>query len=299
MTLSTWGFGPWGSIPWGLGMSGSPASVDLQSAIAVRENVVRPFFTAELGFTGLLGPDDAGDPDHYIVSPVAGTVGSDSLPCRPVLVLLAEDVDDQGHPGTVVDLTVDRPFSPYPAQYLVTVNNLVSLDSGILNPSNASATFFGSFMPAPDLQVDGSLPTRDIAHPDTLTAQLDPLPDAGNELVLGTIPVDASGDYGIDEGIVSLTKRVFRRVLTARDRFLHARGYGAGASTFLKLLARASTRQAFASEAEAQLRQEPDVAAARVRVVSDDLQPDLGRFTILVRPKVGRPVKLDVPFRAV
>lgn len=299
MTQSTWGFGPWGMIPWGLGLGGAPASTYLQAAIAVRENVVRLYLTVELEFTGLFGPNDAGDATHYVITPIAGTIGRDGLPCRPVIAVLAENVDDAGHPGTVVDVTVDRPFSSFSAQYNVAVSNLVSLDPVVLNPSNASATFFGSYMPAADLSIDGSLPTRDFAHPDTLTAELDPLPEAGSEDILGTIPIDSTGDYAVDEGSVNLAKRVFRRLLTTKNKFLHAKGYGASAPNFLKMLARAATRQSFAAEAEAQIRQEPDVAAAVVRVVADTLQPDLGRFQVLVKPKVGRPVKVDVPFQAV
>lgn len=302
MTVSGWGEGSWGEVPWGLGVPGSPVpppSTYLIAAIAVRENVVRLYFTAELEFTGLFGPNDAGDPTHYIITPVAGTFGRDGLPCRSVSPIVAADVDDEGHPGTVIDVTVDRPFSPYPAAYTVSVNNLVSVDSGVLNPSNSTATYFGSKQPPADLAPDGATPSRDIAHPDTLFAELDPLPDAGDESVLGSIPVDSTGDYAFDEGLTSLAKRVFRRFVTATSAFLHASGYGVGVGGHLKKLATPAVRQAIAAAAESQIALEPDVAAVSVRATFDPLAPSLGRFVVLVRPKVGQPRRFDVPFEIV
>lgn len=290
-----WGTGPWGMFPWGGGFA--PESAQLAEAVAVRENVVRAFFSAELEFTGLLGTNDAGDPSHYSVAPTPGTVGSDGLPARPVTAILAELVDDAGFPGTIVDLTLDRRLSPYPAAYDLTVHDLVTLASVLLTPVNAHAAFPGVQQPPPQLTVDQALPTRDFAHPDTLSGELDPLPSAGDPNVLGTIPVGSDGDYAVDAGVQNLKKRIFRRLTTTKSRFLHlGAGYGVGVQNFLKLLATAGVRQQIAADAQAQIAQEPGVKKVVVKMLFDPAVPELTRLVVLVRPTAGKPVRIDAPF---
>lgn len=291
-----WGSGPWGAFPWGLGGGAAPASANLSLAIAVRENVVELFFTAELEITGVLGANDAGDPLHYTITPVAGSVGYDGLPARTVTVLKVENVEDEGHAGTILDLTLDRALSPFPARYLVTVQNLVTLTLVVLTPSNASANFYGVKQPERDPTPEGILPSRDIAHPDTLSSALDPLPNATDPLVLGTIPVDSSGDYATDEGIASMRKRIFRRLFALPNRFVHlGAGYGAGIQAFLKMISSPTVRQKVATAAEAQIGQEPDVAKVKVKIQFDRNRPDIARFVVLVKPTVGAPRRFDVP----
>jgi len=299
MPDSGWGSAPWGGFPWGLAGGVTPASVELAEAVAIRENMVQLFFVEELEFTGLLGLNDASDPTHYAVTPVAGTIGSDGLPARSVGVLLVENVADGGIPGSIVNLTLDRPLSPYPAQYLVTVQNLVTIPMTVLNPTNANATFFGTQQPAPNLTVQQSLPSRDIAHPDTLEAALDPLPNAQDPTVLGSIPTGSDGDYAFDEGIVNLKKRVFRRLTTTKGRFLHlGASYGVGVQNYLKRLNIPSVRQQIAADAESQISQEPDVQKVKVRVVVSVDVPEQSRFVILIKPVAGKPVRFDAPLIA-
>ena len=144
MTLpapSGWGGGRWGSTGWG------GAEVDdlrLVSATAVRENAVRLVFNYAPFFDGLLSPNDASNARRYSVVGVAGTQGLDQLPVRPVGVLFAQVADVVESAGTILDVFVDRPFSPYPAQYIVGVNNLLSFGSSLpLDPAFASIKFFG------------------------------------------------------------------------------------------------------------------------------------------------------------
>lgn len=298
MPSTGWGSQPWAQFPWGLGGGLTPSSAELSAAVPIRENVVQLFFTAELVFTGLNDFDDAGDPSHYSISPVPGTKGSDGLPARKVTAVLVDSVEPggEGIPGTVLNLTLDRPMSPYPAQYTVTVQNLVTIDSIPLNPLNATATFFGTQQPPPELTVEQALPTRDFSHPDTLEAQLDPLPGAGDPQLLGAFPVGSDGDYAADAGVVNLKKRIFRRLTTTKGRFLHlGSAYGVGAQNFLKLLATAGVRQQIAADAQAQIAQEPDVRKVVVRTVFDPTVPELTRFVILVQPTAGKPVRFDAP----
>jgi hypothetical protein len=260
--------------------------------------VVQLFFTAELQFTGLNDFNDAGDPSHYVITPVAGTVGSDGLPARPVTAVLVESVEPGGSgiPGTILNLILDRPLSPYPAEYLVVVENLVTIDFIPLDPMNSNATFLGTQQPPPQLTVDQALPTRDFAHPDTLEAQLDPLPSAGDPAVLGTFPVGSDGDYAADSGTPNLKKRIYRRITTTKNRFLHlGNGYGVGVQNFSKMLATAGVRQQIAADLQAQIAQEPDVKKVAVRMVFDPAFPELTRIVVLVRPTAGKPVRFDAP----
>jgi hypothetical protein len=287
-----WGSGPWGVFPWaGLGPTDVPVSPALSNAFAIRENVVQLFFSLDLVVTGLLDSNDAGDPLHYVVTPDTSTIGYDGLPARTVGVIRVDLVDDQGLAGTILNLILDRPLSPYPALYDVTVHDLVGL-----SPANAHATFYGVRQPFRDPTPDGLLPSRDIAHPDTLSSALDPLPNGTDPLVLGTIPVDSSGDYAFDEGIASLRKRVFRRMLSIPGSFLHlGNAYGVGTASFLKLLASPANRQKIATAAEAQIRQEPDVSRVKVKIQYDPATPQLARYVVLVKPVVGAAKRFDVP----
>lgn len=286
-----WGFGPWGAVEWG---GGTIAELRLLGAQPYRENVVRLTFNVAPAFVGDLGPNDAYDPDRYDIVPIAGTMPDGSDP-RPVYPIVIESVPLAGSLGTIVDVTVDRRFSPYPAQYRISVNQLVSVYGGILTAT--SAQFDGMLQGEPPPRRDLKVPSRDIANPQTRSALFDPLPVTDDELILGTIPVDDQGDYAFDEGITNLKKRIFRRVVTRKGAFAHLPEYGVGLPQQLKRLSTVSARAELAAETQKQIAEEPDVERVAVRVIADPQKPSLFRLRIRVKAKVSEaPVDVDVPF---
>lgn len=290
-----WGLGPWGQTQWGLGDAFVPALL-LLGARAVRENLVRLSFTLPPTFSFLLDAHDASNPERYSIAPVGGTFGLDELPCRPVAFARAEPAASNGGTALEVDLTTDRPLSPFPARYVVATEGLQAgaLD---LDPCASSAQCLGLLQLVRQPSLDNPIPSRDFAHPDNRFAAEDPLPNADDPLALGTIPVDATGDYAFDEGLANLQKRVFRRVFTRRNGFVHLPGYGVGLAGEVKRLSSVSQRQRIAADAETQIRQEPDVVACRVVIVNDPSLPGLARFNLLVKSKHLGAVVFDVPVR--
>lgn len=165
MTTSGWGGGRWGTSPWG---GAEVDDLQLLSAIAIRENAIRLTFNYAPFIDGLLSPNDASNKNRYGLVVVGGTQGLDDLPVRPVNVLYAEAVAVGGSLGTVLDVWVDRPFSPYPAQYRVSVNNLVAAGSGLpIDPAFASFLFHGVLRMAVPNTSEAAVPGRDFANPYT------------------------------------------------------------------------------------------------------------------------------------
>lgn len=72
---------------------------------------------------------------------------------------------------------------------------------------------------------------------------------------------DSTGDIGIQTGLESLRKRLYRRLTTAPGGFKHL-GDAYGVDVGIKTLARSGELQKLANRAAAQAREEPDVTAA-------------------------------------
>ena len=288
----SWGSGGWGNIPWG---GGSAGTLDLVDALAIRENVVRVSFSNPVYFSGLLDAGDASRVEKYQVLFVPGTIGLDGEQVRPVTVVDAQlAVEDGLTNPAILDLTVDRPMTAYPALYLVTVTDVFSDDLVVSVTGSLQVQAVYKLIAA--AQLDTTKQSADIANPQTLAAMLDPLPDTTDPQVLGTITYDDSGDYAFDEGVTNLKKRVIRRLVTRKNAYAHLPGYGVGVPDYQKRLATASTQAFLAADAEAQIGQEPDVAKARVTVVADRAFPNLVRFRVAIIPKSGPPTRFDVPF---
>jgi phage baseplate assembly protein W len=286
------GSGGWGDSPWGSGDD----ELRLLSALAVRENAVRLTFSAPPLFNGILDAHDASNPARYNFVPVPGTIGSDGLPARPVFAVSAAEV---GGGGAQIDVTLDRPMSPYPAVYIASVNGLVTSESELLLAIGATSTlFFGVHRFVPPPSTDTAIPSRDVANPQTRAALTGPEAlSYTNDSVLGTIPVDSSGDYAFDAGLTNLKKRIYRRLITSKGRFGHLPEYGIGVPDQIKKLNSAAVRQQVVAEAEKQISQEPDVEQVRVTIVSDPASPSIVRFRIKVRAKFSQaPFDVDIPF---
>lgn len=286
-----WGQGPWGLNQWG---GGGQADLRLESARAIRDNVVRLFFNAPPLFTGILDPSDASNPDRYQILAVPGT-GAEGTDPRTVSIVEAAIADVEGAGGSAIDVTLDRPMSGFPAQYTIVVNQLVVAGTG--GPLEAGFTSFtfpalAAFAPPPAR--DQLIPSRDIANPQTLEATQQPL----MLTELGGIVVDERGDYAFDQGVVNLKKRIFRRLVTGKGRFNHLPEYGVGLLEQLKKLSLQGNRREIAEDARAQISREPEVEDVSVEVVNDAQEPSLLRLRVRVRASKlsSEAIDMDIPF---
>ncbi len=281
----------WGGSAWSDENFANGDPFGVIAATVVAENLLRVEFNKAVYASALLDDGDATDQRSYAVATVPSSVGSDGLAPRPVTVFqaaLSAGVLNAG--GRFVDLTLDRPMSPFPSLYVLSVNNVRSL--GGLQPAIDSArgvaryfSVYRSIVPnLPELIV----PSRDIANPSAYSANSD------SSVALGNFIVQA-GDYGTDEGLVSLKKRIFRRLTTRKGAFAHAPTYGVGLKEDLKRLALPSTRQRLCAEAERQIAQEPEVRRVRVTLEEQDAASGVFRYVILVQTVTGMNAKFLSP----
>ena len=288
------GLTPWGGGPWGLGGAGS---LQLLTALAIRENVVRLTFNEAPIFTGVLDPHDGSDSERYVITPMPGTMPDGGDP-RPVTTIIVTQVREAMALGLIIDVTVDRPFDGYPGRYLVAVNQLVSSSSGVLlDPLHSSLAFDGLVQVSTPKTLDVAVPIRDFANPQTLSGLLDPLPSTTDVGLLGSIPMGGDGDYAFDEGITSYKKRLLRRLTSAKNRFAHLPGYGLGPGAKLKQLGKQSVRAAFEADARQQVMQEPETVEASANLIVDPNVPGLWRLKLRIKCKLSSdPLELNVPF---
>lgn len=260
-------------------------TISLVGSLAIRENVVRLTFDAVPYFSAVLDPGDASDPARYTITAKVDTIGSDGLAPRGVFSAMAEKVSSK-----VIHLWTDRKLSPYPSLYTVALNGI--LEDGTLDPLSVYQSEFyglraGRVVPTPDRAISNA----DLANPQTLSGALDPLA-LPTDSVLGTLPVDDTGDLAKDEGLQSFKKRVLRRLATRKGRFRHLPGYGTLALESVKHLARPGLMQAIAADAEEQIRQEPETVAVKVQIVT---QGAIAYYRIRVRCSFGQTVDMTAP----
>lgn len=294
--MGAWGAGAgWGLTGWGGGDAGD--ALQLLLALAIRENVVRLYFNTPPRFTELLDPSDAANPARYAVTPLDGTFGADELPTRAVSPALIAQVVEPGAAGTQIDVTVDRPFSPYPGRYRVSTNQLVTAAGGALLDEAYSSTVFdavarGLLPPLPSLVMG----RRDIANPQVLAAFTSAATDDEAAALLATFVVDETGDYATDQGEASYRKRVFRRLTTRKGRFAHLPTYGVGVPGAVKQIGRAGVREALAAEAEAQIRLEPETRDVQVTIERSLDRPELTILRVRARTIAGETMDMNVPY---
>jgi hypothetical protein len=253
-------------------------------AVAIRENVVRLFFSAAVKYTRWCDRGDASRLGCYSVAAIGGT-GIDGLPAREVSPAAVDLVPDAG--SRQIDLTVDRAFSPYGVLYEVTATRILSESGLMLGVGANSAQFQGLQKGMPSSLVEHSVATGDVANPQTLGALFDPLPEAGrrSDALLGTYRADGTGDLARDVGLTSFKKRIFRRLTTKKGRFGHLPGYGVAIVDGVKMLSRPGVTTALAAEAEEQIRMEPETESVAVRVLDGQggagrVQPDGGGWCL-------------------
>ena len=298
-TGGSWGSGSWGYGSWGGGGGGT---LSLVGITAVRENVFRVEFSVPVYWTGILDPNDASPTTKWSITAVAGTVGMDGSPVRPLSVAEVylpglEDGVSREDFGRFIDVVCDRPMTPFPAQYEIGMTDIYAEDllSNITADSYRLPAVFKRIEPP---QIDFPVRSRDIANPQTRSAMDESLADPNNILNLGTIVVDDTGAYAFDDSLVNLRKRVIRRLVTIKGAFAHLPGYGVGIPAYGKKLGVSAVVADIAAQAEVQIALEPDVAKVKVRPVLDQNVPGLVRFQVLVRPRDGQTQRFDVPFNS-
>jgi hypothetical protein len=287
-----WGSGSWGASSWG----GGSGSFALVAVTAHRENVFRVEFSSPVYFSTYLDPPDASLESHWAIAPVAGTVGMNGQAARPLGVAAVRlPLEQDGVPiadvGRFVDVVSDRPMTPDPAIYELSVIDVYSLDLSEVVSGSAFVPAVYRLIQPPTL--DALSPSRDVAYVAPSAASTGTVSDA---LVLGTYGVDSTGDVALDEGDADLRKRAVRRLITRKSSFAHLPGYGVGLTSFGKQLGRAATVAQIVADAESQLLEEPDVAKAKCSLKKDPQKPNLWRFRAQIQPR-GRPrvVTIEVP----
>lgn len=291
--LAGYGIGPFGTMPFGTNLP-PDAPLALLSMLAIRENVIRLEFNVTPRYTRLRDPNDAADPRRYVVTAVEGTRGRDDLPTRGVRPIQVDQVP--GYPN-LLDLVLDRPMSPAPGQYDVTISGLVSGFTGDPLPPSTTRTT-AVFKGVPPMLADIAFNVRDIANPQARTGIYDPLPvSSGQELdgLLGVYPIDSQNDFAFDEGLASYRKRIIRRLTTRKNGYAHLPGYGIDTLKSVKTLARAGVREFIAQDAESQIRMEPETVDVSVSIVINPARPDVALYRIRVRSKFGPLPSFDVP----
>jgi hypothetical protein len=286
-----WGSGAWGSSPWG----GAVVGLAAVSVVAVAENVLQVTFSSPVYLSGLGDPPDASQAALWSVQPVAGTVGYDGQPARAVSVVQVAVAALPGLYGTMLNLTLDRSMSPYPAQYAVAnAGNLYSADLSQLLAPGALGTAYGVLLELKPADVTAAAPARDMANPNTLSAAQ--ASNISNPLVtpLGSFGYADTGDYANESGDTAYQMRIFRRLFTRKNGFKFLPGYGVGIPSYAKKLARPSRRAQMAADAEQQIKQEPETAQCTVTARLDPNRPALTRVGIYVVKKSGETKRYSV-----
>lgn len=237
-----------------------------------------------VNYTDVRGFVDAADPKNYVITPVEGTIGDDGLPARPVFVTRVDRAAEAESNGRAVDLWLDRRMSPFPAEYVASCTKSVAVGVPL---SSTIATFYGLVW-APPLPANATTPATDFAN--SGSAEI-----PGSSQILGVFPTTNQGDYATDQGLVSYKKRIIRRLTTRRGRFAHLPNYGVGLLDEIKRLAKPSTRQSLAAQAEAQIREEPETEQVQVTITQSATNPGLFFFLVQARTRVFGQVSLDIP----
>lgn len=293
-----WGSGGWGSGAWGGGAG--LEDIAFVDAVPIRENVVRVEFSSAVFLTGLLEEADASRTDKWQMLAVADSVGAAGDAARAVRVArveLSTEADDveEVDLGRFVNVVLDRPMTPFPAQYDLLWDAVFS--AGLSDSTTGEARLYSTYRMLAPPQVEAGRPPRDFSNPQVLEQARAALKDPADPYALGTYGVGDDGDYAFDEGTSSLKKRVIRRLVTRKGAFAHLPNYGVGIPDEAKRLGVAAVLSRLAGEAEAQIREEPDVAQVKVTYFLDPKLPGLVFFRVLVRPRLGNVVRFDVPFQ--
>ena len=292
---SGYGGAGWGSGGWGGPSSAAPK---LLSALAVSENVVRLTFSGPIYYSGLLDYPDASNRRRYAFAPVAGTTGMDGTMAKPVSAASAAVYRQPGLLfGCVIDVTTDRPMTPTPAQYVVACSGLFASDGTTpLDLEHTSATFTGVFKVIQPPQNETTSPRGDIAMPQSPEAIQGGLVANPAGITMGSFVV-ADGDYATQSGMIEYKERVYRRMVTVKDAFLHlaGRNYGGSLLTYGKRLGSASVRTKLSGSIEQQVAMEPETSKVSCKTVVSTSNPGLLYLVLLAKTHFGKSLKVVAP----
>lgn len=267
------GFGGFGFGPSVFGLGG-PISV--VRALAVAGQVVRVVFDEEPLHRSPAGASDALNPGNYVFTVPGGNatapvaVGIDVNPIEGPARGVGNGSDPSVADERGVDVHVDRQLV-VGVDYLVTVQNIQSMAGGTLG-APTSATFGGV-----TLLEETKLPSR-----------IQDLVDFANPPFTGGYIVDDSGDIAPEDPDVGLRKRIYRRMTTRKGAFRWLPNYGS--TIDLKELGTVANIAAAQTDLTQQVKQEPDVVSASVRI---SVQAS-GLTLIMTRAKSRRGKFLDV-----
>lgn len=293
MADSGYGGGGWGVWPWGDG----DYAFALVEAHSWRENVIRLEFNQNVFYSGLFDTFDAGVASKYTITPVSESLGMDGEPARAVTVVKAQLVRDDpdvlpAGEGRFLDLTLDRPFTPFPALYTLHISGTVYSEDKSETIEDETAQIVAVYRELAKPIIDEATPSRDIANPQTLSMMEASLPRPSAAL-LATYSADDTGDYAFDQGMVSLRKRLYRRTFTRKNAFAHLPGYGLGIQEFTKKLGTSTVQSRLATDAEAQFLQEPEVAKCRVTFAPIPNKPGGWVMRTLIKTRQGVGQRFD------
>jgi hypothetical protein len=118
------------------------------------------------------------------------------------------------------------------------------------------------------------------------------------DYVLGSFVV-ADGDYASRGGMPEYKERVFRRIVTRRDAFLHlaGKGYGASALEYGKRRGSAQQKARLLASVEQQVGREPETAKVAANLLPAQ-EPGLFWICVLARTRVGKGAKVLAPVHA-
>ena len=290
--IGGFGTGPFGAMPFGSSSPSASPSFLLLNAVAVRENCILAEFTIAPKFTRLLDSNDASNPFNYTMTALDVVRDRYDNVTRSVSVIEVEQVD--GTDGTSLYLWVDRPMSSEPCMYELQIAGLKT-EAGIAF-QDTTVSIVGLFKGVVPFLPSNAVNNRDIANPQSRSSLVGLPISSGQSIeeLLGSFNIDAGGDIAIDEGIPGVHKRIVRRLTTKRGRFLHLPNYGVSVINSVKQLSRPGLRELLASEAESQIRLEPEVLSASVQIVVDTDNPSVARYKVRARTNFGEIPQFDV-----
>lgn len=245
----------------GAGTFGGGGALHVVNALAVAGQTVRVVFDEEPVHQTPAGTMDALNPTNYQLFVLDGqAVTPQALGVDPPMVTGPA----LGVPGMSeergFDVRVDRSLI-VGIRYRIMARNVRSRVGGSLSPPQ-SADFMGI------VAVKASQPP----------SRRQDLADLANDPLTGTYNLDNSGDIAVQDGLVSLKKRVLRRLQTGKGSYSFLPDYG----TKLKLKSLVSVANLGDMQGDMiqQLKQEPDVQNASVQLT---LVPLPGILTVDVR----------------
>jgi hypothetical protein len=247
----TWGIGGWGISPWGMG-GGGGGGLSILACYAVTKRTIRVELSLEpMHRSGFL-TGDATNPKTWTVYRV------DTGAALTVLAVSAV-----GASALVYDLAVGQDLGPAIVQHYCASMTLLDVYGAPVGPLTAAlpgAQDEDDFRPGLRTGLR-RYQQRDLAAVNMRTGT------GGSDAVGlpgGTLSIDSTGNYQSTTGIALTKKMILRRLTTRPGGFFHLPEFGAGIAE--KGMLPGGGLIALKAEIERQVKREPEVATASVRL---------------------------------